>query len=91
VPSTPISASGVIATNAKMLTGWALAETSGTASAAVYIYDGSNASGSLLAPVNLAAFESTRDILPAPGLPITSGQLYVQVVSGTIQGAVWWA
>lgn len=71
-----------------LLCGWSFAETTGTAGATLVLWDGSDTTGQQIAFVNLAAGETTRDTLPFPGIYCTRG-LFVQVVTGSVQGVVW--
>lgn len=64
-----------------------LIETSGTAEATVEFYDGSGTGGILLDSISLSAGQSTRDQYRHDQYPVTAG-LYVNVVSGTLKGAV---
>jgi hypothetical protein len=94
MPSTPISATTTISLPGEPVNwvlGWSLAETTGTGTARVRIYDGTSSSGSMLASVNLAANDSVRDVLAEGLLKPTSGAVYVQVAAGSVEGSIWWA
>lgn len=73
-------------TNGAMV-GYALRETTGTTAAVVEIREGA-VDGPLLFPLTLAPGESVRDWL-APGGVSYGGGLWVNVVSGTVDGAVF--
>lgn len=68
--------------------GWAVVENTGTARAQVNIIDGLDTTGTIIAPITLAAGESTRDYLPGQGVHAKVG-VYAHVVSGQVTGAVW--
>lgn len=74
--------------NALLLRGWSLCETTGAGTAEVYLRDGTNATGLIVAHVTLKSSESTRDYPSFAGIGIRGG-LYLDVVAGTVDGAVW--
>ena len=78
----------VLATSANRLLGWSLRETSGVASATVYLRDGTDDSGAMVAAIQLAAGESVRDSYFPGGLSLIAG-LYVDVAAGQVEGAVY--
>lgn len=83
----PVAASGLVNGRRSFLTGFSLTETSGAASASVQLISGQNATGIVLATVNLAPSESAREYLPWPWLSFRAG-IFVNVVSGAIIGSV---
>lgn len=85
----PATTTGTILISGRgVLTGWALKETTGAAVATLNIWDGTDNRGLLLAPVNLAANESTRDWFSDWGIAFSRG-LFVEVLSGSVSGALW--
>lgn len=68
--------------------GWSLVETTGSARAELRILDGADANGTLIADITLSPGESTRDLVPAPGVVARSG-VYAKVVSGSVDGSLW--
>lgn len=87
VRSVPATTTGRrISTSAGRLMGWALRETAG-APATVYLRDGRDAGGEIVVPLQLAANESTRDYF-AGGLSLVDS-LYLDVVAGSVEGAVF--
>lgn len=68
--------------------GWALKETTGAAPAVANLWDGTANNGLLIAPINLAANESTRDWFGELGVSFVRG-LFVEVTSGSVSGALW--
>lgn len=96
VPLASPAASGQVINIAGRITWFSLRETSGAAAAVVRYYDGSGASGKLMAAISLQASESTREWVGNHGLPFGGG-LYLQVVSGSVEGSIvyvpesaWW-
>lgn len=65
--------------------GFAIRETAGS-TAVVRIYDNTAASGTLLDTISLAASESLS-ALYSPGIAASTG-IYVDVVSGTVEGSI---
>ena len=57
-------------------------------SAAFNLYDGVDEKGQLVAAFTLASNESTRDYPAGAGIEIKGG-LFLEMLSGSIQGAVW--
>lgn len=70
------------------LMGWGIKETTGAATAACDVYDGSDATGQLAVPFTLLSNESVRDWLGPNGLLCVRG-LFVNVTSGSVSGALW--
>lgn len=70
------------------LHGWAVAEATGVAPAALNIRDGGDQNSTLIAPINLLASESRADNGPADGLLCMQGVL-IDIVSGSVAGAIW--
>lgn len=77
-----------IAGGLTLLSGWAFWEPTGLAAATLRLFDGTNDDGTLIVPISLDAGQSTRDMIPEPFLAAYAG-LYLEVVSGTVEGAVW--
>lgn len=75
------------ATAGGRLMGWSVRETAG-AQATVYLRDGTDSSGLIIAPIELAPNESTRDSYFPGGLSFVNG-LFVDVVAGQVEGAVF--
>lgn len=72
------------------LMGWAVAERSGAA-ASFRLRDGSQATSPVLYPlVTLVANESSREHFEA-GIEVNNGAIYLQVVSGSIEGNIFWS
>lgn len=70
------------------LAGFALRETSGAAPAVVVLRDGSDATGDPTIPITLAPGESVREWFGPGGVNLVYG-LYVDVVSGAVDGSVF--
>lgn len=80
--------SDVLVGGASYVLGWSLREATGGAGAQVELYDGTSTDGMLAATITLAANESTRDLIPAPGLLFDVG-LFVDVSGGEVAGSLW--
>lgn len=76
-----------VATSPGRLAGYAVRETTGTTGAVIQLLDGRE-SGELFLPISLAAGESTRDWYMPVGVGFVDG-LYLRVVSGAVEGAVF--
>lgn len=88
-PATAVafSADGQIAGALAIYRGFTVEETTGGAPAVVRIYDGTSNAGLLIESIALAAGESASDWLADGGLRCATG-IYVDVVSGTVNGSV---
>lgn len=82
----------LVASGVSVLTGWSVRETTGTASAVFAVWDNpSAASGISYGEVTLGPNESVRDTLASTlGVANRSGGLYLQVLSGSVKGAVFY-
>lgn len=84
--STDVQAVGAACT----LLGWSFGENAGTAAVAeLYLRDGTSSAGTIVAHITLNPDESIREAAPNPGLKITTG-VYVDMVSGTCDGSIWY-
>lgn len=70
------------------LMGWALTESTGAAAAACELYDGNDATGQSLAPIQLGTNESIRDWFGAHGILAERG-LYLNVTAGSVRGTLF--
>ena len=82
-----VNGSAVVVFGKARFAGINLADTSG-AGAYVRIRDGVDTQGSVVVPVRLAPNESARDYLPTGSPVVLNNGLYVEVVSGTVEGTV---
>lgn len=80
--------SGVLLNTAALIFGWSFRETTNSAIATVELYDGTGTNGQLLTSITLAINESTRDLMGGNGLEALGG-IYLNVVAGSVKGAVW--
>lgn len=71
---------------AAILHGWAVKETTNAAPASFNLCDGTG--GPVIVPITLATNESTRDWLDGAGIIVRTG-LYVDVLSGSVSGTLW--
>jgi len=82
-------APGISVTGVNYLLGLAVREVSGAVPAKFNIRDGMDVSGPIVLPVNLAANESRSDYLPfAGGIKFERG-IYIEIVSGTVEGTLF--
>lgn len=72
-----------------LLCGWSVRETTGAAAAVFRLHDGRDVNEPVLASANLAANESIRDNFATPGLRVTTGGIFLEVVSGSIEGVIY--
>lgn len=70
------------------LRGWSFQETTAAAGAALVIFDGPAAAAQIVAAITLATNESTRDYPPGEGILLRTSA-FLNVVSGSIKGALW--
>lgn len=91
-PGGALTASAIMpaAGNVKALLGWALAETTGTAGASIRLRDGLDAKAQVFARINLSSNESTRDTLAPTGIVCTTGEIFLEWISGSIEGVLYW-
>lgn len=88
VQSTSISGSSqaLLTSDPVIYYGFSLRETAGAA-AVVRVRDSGVVGGNILDTISLAANESAREFY-APGGKNCRGGLYVEIVSGTVEGAI---
>lgn len=70
--------------------GYSMRETTGTAAAQVRLHDGTGDTGELLAVIELAA--GTSDNMPPvpPGIEVSTGSIWVEMVNGSVDGVIYW-
>jgi|ERR1044072_3123782 len=86
IASTAASAS--LTTGRNVIKGMTIREVAGTPAAArINIRDGS-VSGPILLAINLVASESVRDWFAPDGIRVNTG-IYLQVLAGTVEGAIY--
>lgn len=79
---------GIVSPGDGLIAGFNLHETTGTDRAYVRIHDGRDTSAPIMLHISLAPGESTRDWYFPGGLKFKMG-LYVEVVTGAIEGVVY--
>lgn len=90
-PGAAITASRqVLAGDVRAIGGWGFAETTGTAGASLRLRDGNSATGEVFIRVNLASNESTRDYFPKDGVHCLTGRVFIEVLSGSVEGVIYW-
>lgn len=81
------AASSVVSSSPGRLAGFGLAETAGVG-ATIRLHDGTDTSGDVIMRIDLAANESAREWYMPHGIGFTYG-LFVEIVSGAIEGSVY--
>lgn len=66
--------------------GFALAET-GAAAAKIRIREGGTITGKIIDVITFTSLQSFREYLPTQGVIVTGG-LYIEVVSGAVEGSI---
>lgn len=89
-PGTAVNASTqVINGGARALCGWSIIESTGAAAAALRLRDGAGVNSRVLLRINLNPGESTRDYLDHHGLEIQTGMVWLEMISGSVEGVLW--
>lgn len=70
------------------LYGWIVAESTGTAPAKIRLWDGTSNSGNYMGTVTLAENESNREWFGSNGPQIKNGAIYLEIVSGKVEGVI---
>src|SRR5579864_1864176 len=70
------------------LKGWSVAESTGTASAKIRLWDGTGGQGTglYLGTITLSENESNREWFGTDGPQIKNGAIYAEIVSGKVEG-----
>lgn len=84
----PGQAGNKVSGSAGRLMGWTFRELTGAGTALIYIRDGIDNTGLLVAVISLGARESARDNFGPAGLSIGAG-LFVDVAQGSVEGALY--
>jgi hypothetical protein len=71
------------------LFGWNITESTGTAPAKVRLWDGTSNSGNYLGTVTLGENESNREWFPDQSPVIRNNAIYLEIVSGKVEGVLW--
>lgn len=72
------------------LLGLTVYETTGAAAASLTLHDGSSNAGALVAVVAVAAGGYASPVLPAGGVRVQTGKLYISIIAGSVAGCVYW-
>lgn len=86
VPTTTTSKS--LYSRAGRLVGWAFRETTGSAAAAIDLYDGADANGVLMGSIGMVANGGSVVAFGDNPHPFLEG-VFLSVASGSVRGAVW--
>ena len=71
------------------LYGWIVAESTGTASAKIRLWDGTSNSGNYCGTVTLGENESNREWFGSNGPQLKNNAIYLEIVSGHVEGLVF--
>ena len=88
-PTPATTSQTVVPAGAKVLYGWSLAESTGSAAAKVRLKDGGT-SGKLLAVITLASSGSSQQFASEQAVGVSTGQITLEVVSGSVEGTLFW-
>lgn len=80
----------VLNTDAHAVMGWEFAETTGNAGATIRLHDGNSANGEVFTRINLQANESVRDWFIPRGIRCFTGRVFLEVLSGSVEGVIYW-
>jgi hypothetical protein len=72
------------------LYGWNITESTGSAAAKIRLWDGTNNSGNYLGTLTLGENESNREWFSTQSPQIRNNAIYIEIVSGKVEGAVWY-
>lgn len=89
-PSPATTNQQLVAQQARVLLGWSFTESTGGAAAKVRLHDGTSTAGKVLGTIGLASGASSNVTLPVDGIEITTGAIFAEVVSGSVEGGVYW-
>ena len=90
VAAAVVASRQVLGGDVRALCGWSVAETTGAASAAIRFHDGSSATGEVFTRINLVANESNREYFTKDGVRCFTGRIYLEVISGSVEGVIYW-
>jgi hypothetical protein len=89
-PSPATAAQQLVAVEARVLLGWSFTEATGSAAAKIRLHDGTSALGKVVGTIGLASGASSNVTLPVDGVQITTGAIFLEVVSGSVEGGAYW-
>lgn len=72
------------------LLGWSATESTGSATASVRLHDGTTADDPAVAPLINLAEGGMSQAFPTNGIQVTSGAVFLEVVSGSVEVCVYW-
>lgn len=70
--------------------GWAVSETTGAAAAAVRLHDGNGAAGEVIARISVPSGGMSFVLVHGKGIEVTTGRVFLEVVSGSVEGVLFW-
>lgn len=78
----------VVVQSVNNIFGWSVTEATGDAKAKVRLWDGTSSEGLYITTITLEANESTRDFLPDQSPTLYNDAIYLEIVSGEVEGCV---
>lgn len=80
----------IMSGNVRAVCGWALTEATGAATASIRLHDGNGITGEQFGRINLQANESVRDYFAPHGIRCSTGRVFCEVLSGQVEGVLYW-
>ena len=80
----------VLAGDVRQVGGWSIRETTGAASAMVRFIEGNAVGGEVICPVGIPQGTTVTVAPTAPGIQVFTGRVFMQVVSGSVEGVIYW-
>lgn len=90
LPGDSISGVESVVQSVGTIYGWIIAESTGSAPAKIRLFDGTSNSGYYIGTVTLAENESNREFFPVETPQIRNNALYLEIVSGKVEGSILW-
>jgi len=80
----------VLTSDVHVIAGWALAETTGAAKSQIRLHDGIATNTPLLASISIPSGGSAFMPPNVRGIRVTTGNVFLEVVSGSTEGVIYW-
>lgn len=87
IPGESVGGTPAVYQSVSLLAGWSLVETTGAAGAKVRFRDGTTVAGPILAEVTIASGGPPSEVSQF-NAAVASGAIFMEVVSGSIEGSV---
>ena len=88
IPGDKVGAEESVVKSVEVLYGWIISESTGTAGAKFRLWDGTSNAGNYLGTVTLGENESNREFFPVETPAIRNNAIYLEIVSGKLEGLV---